>query len=125
MVVSGFSFFGLAFSPIAFLFLSFLPGYFVSLFIFPKKNEISLLERGVISFAMSFSLLPLLLFIQAQFFGLKLSLFMVVFNALFVCLVSLVIFLGRTKKIAMPGFFYSFFKPVAEKDAVELVPRVF
>ena len=125
MVVSGFYFFSLVFGLIAFLLLAFLPGYFVSLFVFPKKNEIRLLERGVISFAMSFSLLPFLLFVQTQFFGLKLSLLLAVFNALFLSIICLVLFLCRTKKIPLPSFFYSFFKPVEEKDAVGMIPKIF
>jgi len=44
--------------------ISFIPGYFFSLIIFPiNKNELNVFERLVISFALSMSIIPLLYFI--------------------------------------------------------------
>lgn len=74
----------------------FLPGYLVSHAILNKK-EIDLLERFAVSFALSISIVPLIVF-YLNLIGLKVSTLNSVFTILGVSIVSIVIIQMRQKK---------------------------
>lgn len=74
----------------------FLPGYFVSHAILNKK-EIDLLERFAISFALSISVVPLIVF-YLNLIGLKVSTLNSVLTILGVSMISIIVIRMRQKK---------------------------
>lgn len=79
-------------------FILYLPGHFLS-FLFFKKGKIDTIERIGISFAISITVVPLLVF-YLNFLGVKISTISVMFEILGVCFISqlYLYFKDRNKK---------------------------
>lgn len=112
----------LFFATLVFSIVSFFPGYFISLFLFPTKEELGFFERVVLSFALSFSIVPFGLFVQNQFAGLKITNFLIGLNILLVSFAGLLLFFARQKKIMMPRVFYKNFPSGKENEVNWLKP---
>ena len=103
--------------------LLFVPGYFVTLALFPRKDELNELELLIFSFAFSISVLPLLTLIEMLVFGWLLTSMLVWANFFVIVVLFGFIWAVRVRRVAVPEKVYSLFRAVASKD--EGVPLFF
>jgi uncharacterized membrane protein len=85
------------------IFVLFLPGLSLSFALFPKKDEIDLVERVALSFGLSIASLPLLIFYLNFLFGLKINLLNVTIVNLLIIALGFAIYYAQTSS-KMPKF---------------------
>jgi uncharacterized membrane protein len=78
---------------IAAFFVMFAPGLFIS-FLFFDFNELDLIERIALAFALSISVVPLLTF-YLNLLGSKISLALVIFEVILICSISTLIYVFK------------------------------
>lgn len=110
--------FGLA----AFALVVTVPGYFLTLAFFPSRKDIDGIERLAFSFVFSISFLPLLMLVENQLLSLPINYFTVLSSLLLLVIASLLVFLARTRKIAVPEPFCRAFPRVEPSEAVDIIP---
>ncbi len=105
-----------------FAFLLVVPGYFLALGFFPRKAELSRLERFVYSLVFSLTFLPLALLLGNQFLRLPVNRETVLGLALFLVLAGTLLYLVRLGKVQAPALLERFFSKVNAEEAVSLLP---
>jgi uncharacterized membrane protein len=74
----------------------FVPGYSLTLALFPKKKEIDDLERFTLSFAFSIAVVPLVLVFE-NFLGVPINSISVITNVILITLIGLLFFFKQDK----------------------------
>ncbi|MBU1121041.1 MAG: DUF1616 domain-containing protein [archaeon] len=98
-----------------------LPGYFLTLAFFPKKEEIDSIERLTFSLVFSISFLPLLVLIENQLFSIPID-YSSAFGSLIALIVlGFVIWMIRTERIPVPSPLYGIFPKVKKEESVDLI----
>jgi len=100
------------------LVLFFVPGFFATLAFFPSKKEIDFIERFFFSIAFGITILPFMLFVEANFLQIPINFFSNSFNFIFVAVFSAFIYCARIQFIKMPELFYKIFSKIEKEDAV-------
>lgn len=108
---------------IAFAIVVTIPGYFVTLALFPKKQEIDNIERLTFSFVFSITFLPLLVLVENQLLGIAINFFTVLSSLLLMIIVAILVYLIRTQKLAVPEAVYKALPKVAPEESVEIIPK--
>lgn len=81
------------------IFVLFIPGLAVTFALFPKKDEIDLLERIALSFALSIAITPLLVFYFNFLLKAPINIITATTIIIGIILTSTIIYYVRTKKI--------------------------
>jgi uncharacterized membrane protein len=102
----------------------FVPGYFVSLAFFARKNEIDWIERITLSFVMSISLLPLLVLFENLVLKIPINIYSVGGALAFLILAGLLTYLWRTRVPNPPALCKKLLPPVPKEDAVPIIPKL-
>ena len=102
----------------------FVPGYFVSLAFFARKNEIDWVERITLSFVMSISLLPLLVLFENLVLKIPINIYSVGGALAFLILAGLSTYLWRTRVTNPPALCRNILPPVPKEDAVSIIPKL-
>ena len=106
---------------LVFGFLLTVPGYFLALGFFPKRGEISRLERLVFSLVFSLTFLPLAMLLGNQFVRLPINAETTLGLALFVTLQGMLLYLARIGRIHAPVL-ERFFRRIPAEEAVSILP---
>ncbi|HIH17131.1 MAG TPA: DUF1616 domain-containing protein [Candidatus Diapherotrites archaeon] len=107
---------------LVFGFLLVVPGYFLVLGFFPRRGEISRLERWVFSVVFSLTFLPLALLLGNQLLRMPVNAETVLGLSLFLVLLGILTFLVRIGKVSVPKALNRFFPMVKAGDAVSPLP---
>lgn len=102
----------------------FVPGYFVSLAFFTRKNEIDWIERITLSFVLSISLLPLLVLFENLVLKIPINIYSVGGTLLFLILAGLLTYLWRTSVQNPPALCRRLVPPVPKREAVPIIPKL-
>lgn len=103
-------------------FLLVVPGYFLVLGFFPRKGEISGLERLVFSLVFSLTFLPLAMLLFNQFLRLPVNRETVLGLALFLTLLGTIVYLLRIGKVNAPKALERVFPRINPGEAVSMLP---
>lgn len=98
-----------------------LPGYFLTLAFFPKKEEIDSIERLTFSLVFSISFLPLLVLIENQLFSIPIDYFSALWSLIGLIVFGFVVWMIRTERIPAPSPLYGIFPKVKKEESVDLV----
>lgn len=101
----------------------FLPGYFLSLAFFPKRKDLDGIERLTISFALSITILPLLVLIENQLLFIPIDYTSVVSTFLIMIIFGIAVWLIRSQRVSAPGLCHKLFPPVPLEESVPLIPK--
>jgi uncharacterized membrane protein len=98
-----------------------LPGYFLTLAFFPKKNEIDSIERITFSLVFSIAFTPLLLLIENQVFSIPINFLSSFLTVTGIILIGLIVWMIRVQKLRVPEKVYTIFPKVEKEEAVNLL----
>ena len=76
-----------------------IPGYFLTLAFFPRKEEIDSIERLTFSLVFSIAFLPLLVLIENQIFGIKIDFLSSLLTTIAIILFGLIVWIYRSRKL--------------------------
>ncbi len=99
------------------------PGYFLTLAIFPSKTGIDSLERFAFSIVFSITFLPLLMLIENQLFGIQINFISVASTILVLIAIGVLVWMVRTTRLSVPEQLYVLFPKVPADEAVQLLPK--
>ncbi|MEW6295765.1 MAG: DUF1616 domain-containing protein [Candidatus Diapherotrites archaeon] len=93
-----------------------IPGYFLSLAFFPKKNEIDEIERFTFSMVFSIAFLPLLILIENLLLSIPIDFTSVFGTLLFLIIIGLIVYWVRIRKMKKDEVVdIIFFRPFIKK----------
>ena len=102
----------------------FVPGYFVSLAFFARKNEIDWVERITLSFVLSISLLPLLVLFENLVLKIPINIYSVGGTLAFLVIAGFLTYYWRTNVADPPALCRRLVPPVPKEDAVPVIPKL-
>jgi uncharacterized membrane protein len=98
------------------------PGYFVTLALFPAAGKIDGLERLALSVVFSITALPLLSLVANQLLSIPITAATALAELLVIIAAGLIVYLARTGRVKAPRAFYRLFPEVPEREATGIVP---
>ncbi len=110
---------------LVFTFLLFVPGHFLGLGFFPRKGDLSRLERLVYAIVFSLTFLPLALLAGGQFLRMPVNAETVLGLALFLVLMGLLAYLFRIGKLlpkAAPKALEKLLPKIRPNEAASILP---
>ena len=94
------------------------PGFFLSLAFFPKRESINYLERFILSVVFSMSSIALLLVLENKLLLIPINAVTAWLNLLIVVLFGLIIFSMRVGSIKTPSFMKKHFSKIKKSEAM-------
>ncbi len=100
------------------LVLFIVPGFFATLAFFPSKKEIDFIERFFFSIVFGITILPFMLFVEANFLQIPINFFSNSLNVIAVVFLSALVYCIRIQAIKVHEIFYKIFLKIEKEDAV-------
>jgi uncharacterized membrane protein len=97
-----------------------LPGYFLTLAFFPKKEEIDAIERFTFSLVFSIAVIPLIILIENQVFAIPIDFFSSIGTVLILIIFGLLVYAIRTQKVPFPKALGFLFPRIKKEESVEI-----
>jgi len=100
----------------------FVPGWFVGLAFFARRDSLDAVERIVLSLVLSITLLPLLVLIGNIVFGVPINAVSVWVGFAILVVAGLIGYLARVGSISIPEFLFPIFPQVSKQEAFPIIP---
>ncbi len=97
-----------------------IPGYFLTLAFFPKKEELDAIERFTFSLVFSIAVIPLIVLIENQVFGIPIDFFSSIGTVLVLIIFGLLVYAIRTQKVPFPNALNFLFPRIKKEESVEI-----
>jgi len=98
------------------------PGYFLTLGVFPAKKDIDGIERITFSLVFSLTFLPLAMLIENQLIGIPIEFFSVFSTMLVLIIFGILMWMVRTTRLPVPAPIYRVLPKVQPEESVSLLP---
>ncbi len=100
------------------------PGYFLTLGIFPARNDIDGIERITFSLVFSITFLPLAMLLENQLIGIPIEFFSVFSTMLVLIIAGILVWMVRTTRMTVPSQIYKLLPKVPLEESVSLLPSI-